>query len=415
MTLANKEITHLHNLAEQVREISCSDINIERKKAWLAHHNLQGYRPMLLIEAHELIPLLNVDERLKCTSPEGRALERQLLYKIWRFTEIKDDAVVEPSYKIPWSVHAGGYGVDFKEDRGQSEYGGSSHWDPVIIDFDKDVDKLHYRSLSVDYEASEQKFETASKLLAGILDIKMRGSLWWTTGMTATLIKLVGMENFMMGMITVPDGIHKLMNFLRDDQLNFIQQAEDLGVLTLNNEDDYVGSGTLGYVSDLPGREIAVEERITPADMWVLSESQESVGVSPEMFEEFIFPYQLSIIERFGLTYYGCCEPLDNRWDIVKKIPNLRAVSVSPWCDQEYMADALKRDYVFCRKPNPTMISTEVFNEDTIENDIRNTLTIAGSCNLEIVMKDIHTLHGENWRAARWIEIARKACRDFFA
>ena len=103
------------------------------------------------------------------------------------------------------------------------------------------------------------------------------------------------------------------------------------------------------------------------------------VGVSPEMFKEFVFPYQEPIIGRFGLSYYGCCEPVHGRIKTIKQLPNLRKVSVSPWCDQEIMADELGQDYVFCRKPKPTLISTEEFDEDLIREDIRNTMRIAQS------------------------------------
>ncbi|MDP7287961.1 MAG: hypothetical protein QGH94_08205, partial [Phycisphaerae bacterium] len=64
--------------------------------------------------------------------------------------------------------------------------------------------------------------------------------------------------------------------------------------------------------------------RVRLIDMWGFCESQETVGVSPEMFEEFVFPYQMPILERFGLNCYGCCEPLDNRWHVVKRFPRLR-------------------------------------------------------------------------------------------
>jgi hypothetical protein len=143
-------------------------------------------------------------------------------------------------------------------------------------------------------------------------------------------------------------------------------------------------------------------------DLWVLSESQETVGVSPAQFEEFVFPYQLRVLQRFGRSYYGCCEPLHGRWHVVKRIPNLARVSVSPWADQEFMAGALGRDYVFSRKPNPTLISTEKFDEDAIRADLRTTLEIANGCRLEIVMKDVHTLHNEPGRLARWVQIARE-------
>ena len=72
------------------------------------------------------------------------------------------------------------------------------------------------------------------------------------------------------------------------------------------------------------------------------------------------------------------------------------------------MADALGRDYVYSRKPNPALISTEHFDEDRIREDVRNTLTIAKGCNVEIVMKDVHTLSGEPERMARWVALTRE-------
>jgi len=43
--------------------------------------------------------------------------------------------------------------------------------------------------------------------------------------------------------------------------------------------------------------------------------------------------YAVQWYEKFGLVYYGCCEPLDGKIDIVREIPNLRKISMSPWVD----------------------------------------------------------------------------------
>jgi hypothetical protein len=142
--------------------------------------------------------------------------------------------------------------------------------------------------------------------------------------------------------------------------------------------------------------------------MWGLSESQETVGVSPGMFEEFIFPYQAPVISRFGLSYYGCCEPLHTRIKTVKRLSNLRRVSISPWCDQERMVDELGSNYIHCRKPKPTLISTEIFDEDVIREDIRTTLRITQGCPVELVMKDVHTLCNQPWRLGHWVSLARE-------
>jgi hypothetical protein len=144
----------------------------------------------------------------------------------------------------------------------------------------------------------------------------------------------------------------------------------------------------------------------------VLLESQETVGVSPELFAEFIYPYQRDIAARFGSLYYGCCEPVHTRWHVLKELPNLQRISVSPWCDQRFMGEALGRDVVFSRKPNPTLISTATFDEGAIQADLRETLAAARGCRLEIIMKDVHELAGEPRRAARWVELARQSAAE---
>jgi hypothetical protein len=198
------------------------------------------------------------------------------------------------------------------------------------------------------------------------------------------------------------------MAFLRDDHLAFTDFLERENLYTLNNESDYIGSGSMGYSRALPRPRRMAGDPVRRADLWVLGESQETVSVGPEMFREFVFQYQLPIIGKFGRAYYGCCEPVHTRWHILRTIPNLKRVSISPWCDQEFMAAACGRQYVFSRKPNPALISTGRFDEQAIRQDIQRTLTVAKGCNVELIMKDVHNLAGEPQRMARWVELARE-------
>jgi hypothetical protein len=285
---------------------------------------------------------------------------------------------------------------------------GSRSWEPPIEDLDRDFAKLKPRSFSVDREAALREKAALEEVFAGILDVQIRGAFYWTMGLTWCAIDLVGLQNLWLYMCENPEGLHRLMAFLRDDHIAFAQWLEREGLYTLNNENDYIGSGSMGYTKTLPRADCQGSGRIRTRDLWVLSESQETVGVGPAQFEEFIFPYQLSIVEMFGKTYYGCCEPVDNRWRVLKRIPNLARVSVSPWANEEAMAEALGADYVYSRKPNPTMISTGRFDEKQIRQDLGKTLAIARNCRLEIIMKDVHTLHDEPERLARWVEIARQ-------
>ncbi len=153
------------------------------------------------------------------------------------------------------------------------------------------------------------------------------------------------------------------------------------------------------------------DQPVRAGDMWVLLESQETVGVSPAMFGEFVLPYQKEIAARFGLVYYGCCEPVNNRWRHIETIPHLRSVSVSPWANVAFMAEALQRKYVFSRKPSPALLSTGHFDEDTIRADIRQTLAAARGCNVELVMKDLHVTQGHPEYMARWVQVCRQEIR----
>jgi hypothetical protein len=289
----------------------------------------------------------------------------------------------------------------------------SYRWDNPIKNLQQDFDKLHPRTYSVNRDATLAWKTHLEEVFDGILTVRIRGGFWWTVGMTWPAINHIGLENLMLFMYDDPEGLHRFMAFLRDDHIAFAEWLEKEGLLTLNNENDYIGSGSRGHTSELPQSDWEEEQPVRLKDLWVLSESQETVGVGPELFAEFIFPYQLAVVEKFGRCYYGCCEPVHSRWDSLKKIPNLRSVSVSPWCDEEFMAEALGRNYVYSRKPNPALISTEHFDEEAIREDLRKTLTIAKDCNVEVVMKDVHTLAGEPQRMARWVQIAHEVIDEF--
>jgi len=407
--LPEDDIDILRRLAERQVEIADTPVNLERKELWYRHDSGTTGRPMILAEVFgvrdEVSPLPSLD----CESPWAQVIEGRLRFEIYQFEVLKDDHVVEPYFNINWRVEVSDYGVQPVEHTGDNlGRMASKRWDPPIPDLDNDFDKLHPRTYSVDREATLARKERLEKVFGDILPVRIRGTFWWTMGMTEPAMKLHGLENLMVDTLDNPEGLHRLMAFLRDDHLAFAEWLEKEGLLTLNNENDYLGSGSMGYTHDLPESGARDTDPVRMKDQWVLLESQETVGVGPKQFEEIFLPYQLSIAEKFGKCYYGCCEPVNTRWHLLKRIPRLARVSVSPWADEEVMAQELGSDYVYCRKPKPTLISTERFDEEAIRADLRHTLTVAKGCRLEIVMKDVHTLNNQPWRLPRWVEIARE-------
>jgi len=401
------DMTILRDLIKRVEEIAHSDVNLERKRLWYKHAAFEGERPMILVE-HGGVAGIIPESEFKCTDAKARSIEVALRHAIFRFDEVRDDHVVLPRMTYKWVVTVSDYGVQPEMECHRNEDGtGSRRWDAPIKDLDKDFDLLHPRTYSVDREATMKRKAELEEFWGEFFDVELRGGYWWTMGMTWTAIELIGLEGLMLAMVDNPDGLHRLMAFLRDDHLAYSEWLEKEGLLSLNNENDYIGSGSEGFTHELPQPDRKKGGPIRRKDLWLLSESQETVGVGPSMFEEFIFPYQLAIIEKFGLCYYGCCEPVHSRWHVLQKIPNLRRVSVSPWCDQEKIAESCGNRVTFCRKPHPTLISTPDFNEDAIRAEIRETLEKAKGCEIEFTINAAHNLCGERDRLGRWVDLAR--------
>jgi len=405
-----EDISILRGLCRRQGEIAQDPIMAERRWLWKQHSALRSMRPMFLAETSGVLDECVPISSLRCTEPWARDLERGLRDLVYRYEQVGDDFVVEPWINIGWDVSLGDYGVEVAKVRADNgERLGSYHWDPPIKDLDRDFAKLHFRRPSVNREKTLAWLAFMQEHFGDILPVRIRANYWWTMGMTWTAIDLIGMEMLMTAMYDNPAGLHRLMAFLRDDHLQILDWCEREGLLSLNNENDYVGSGGIGYTDELPGAGYGTGQPVKLQNMWGLCESQETVGVSPAMFEEFVFQYQVPVISRFGLSYYGCCEPVHNRIHIIKRLPNLRSLSVSPWCNQEILARELGANYIFCRKPSPTLISTDHFDEDAIRADIRATVQAAGGlCPLEFAMKDVHTLKGQPQRLGRWVQLARE-------
>lgn len=394
----------LRRLAGRVREIADLPEMAPRKQRLYDLNALKADRPVVLCYPEgswaELMPL---DDVLECEDRKLRHMEAQLRRQIYWWEHIGDDHALEPWFDVGWAADGGNFGVQSTKTHGANR--GSYIWDPPIKDFERDFDKLHFRRPSVDRQASEADFALADGLFGDLLPPKRRCYMVWSVGLTWTAIDLIGMEKLMLAMYDEPDNLHRFMQFLSDEMMNYLTWCETAGVLEVKNRNDYVGSGGVAYTDELPSADYREGDRVKLRDIWGFGESQETVGVSPRMFGEFVFPYQAPLLAKFGLTCYGCCEPVHQRWDYIKTISNLRRVSVAPWADQEKMAEHLGSSYVFSRKPNPAMICAS-FNEDAIRADVRRTLDIAGAGPLEIIMKDTHTVQNCPDRITRWVRIA---------
>jgi hypothetical protein len=318
---------------------------------------------------------------------------------------MRDDKVIEAVFNVGHVYTETDWGL--RETRIGGEGGGSWRWEAPLKTYD-DMDKLRFPQITVDYEATQELLQLAQETFGDILQVRLKTVWWWSFGMTQTLVYLRGLEQIMYDMVDCPEGVHRLMAFLRDGHAARLDFLEKNGLLFLNNDGTYVGSGGFGWTHELPQPDFSGHVR--PIDMWGFAESQETVGISASMFEEFVFPYQLTLLERFGLNCYGCCEPLDSRWHVVKKFPRLRRVSMSPWANVEVMAERLGNRYIFSWKPHPGVLAADTFDEEFVRQTLRQGLNVLkkNDCRVEIIMKDCHTIRHDPQRVTRWVQIAKE-------
>ena len=395
----------LRDLARQVAQLAARPEEEEKARLWTSMNDLEQVRPLVFCDPENGWNEIITQEQIRCQAPLLRVWEMFLRKEIHWATGFRDDRVIESYFNVPFHYKETGYGL--KEVVHSGGHGGSFKYEHPVRDYDEDFPLLHFSEITVDHQTTAKVKDLAEDLFGDILDVRLKGIWWWTLGMTWDFIKLRGLENLMTDMMLYPEQVHRMMGFLRDAAMYKLDFLEENGLLSLNTGGSYVGSGGFGWTNQLPG-EANAPERIGPGHMWGFCESQETVGVSPEMFGEFILPYQLPILERFGLNCYGCCEPLDIRWDYVKEIPRLRRVSVSPWADVRKMAEFLGGDFVYSRKPSPTPLADPNPDWDQIRRDLRDFVKITEDCRVEIIMKDNHTLGKRPENASIWCTIARE-------
>lgn len=409
LTFPRRDREILRELGARMAELAAHPVMEERKKLWTAHNMLGPTRPLVLCDPengwNEIIP----DSVIRCENSIARHWELHIRKQVYWAETMNDDYVVEPVFTLPHVHTVKAWGLRGRESnftKGiKMEEGGAYHIDAIMEDY-RELAELEREQYTLIPNATAALLDTARELFDGNLQTKLDTTWFWSFGLTDEAAFLRGMEQLMYDFYDEPEGVHRMMAILRDGVMAKLDFLEENGLFSLNNDNTYVGSGGLGYTSELPAGDFT--GRVRTGDLWGLAESQITVGVSPEMFREFVFPYQKPIMERFGLTCYGCCEPMDDRFEIVREVKNLRRVSVSPWADKRIMAEKLGRDYIYSLKPSPSDLAVPVMDQDRVRSDLREALRIARDNCVELIMKDNHTLGGNPENLLNWARIARE-------
>jgi len=404
--LSAREGAILRDLAQAVRDLASQPRQQEKRDLWYGHNALEKTRPPVLVfledSWEEVFPVAG---NTRVRDLYWRQWEWYLRHLLFRDAHIDDDFVVEPDLFVPVPLRTGDWGLKAAEHHRTGDPQGSYSWDPPLAD-PADIAKLRPATIDADIVGARRSLAAAADLLGDILPVRLHcaPSSWCLVDIAS---HLRGIQQLMLDIYDRPEWLHELMAFLAGEELRKRTFLEDAGLLTLNNRNHYVDAGGIAYTRELPG-EGADGRHVRLCDLWCHAAAQAASEIGPDQHEEFILEHELPVLERAGLNAYGCCEPYTRKFDMLKRrVPRLRRVSVSPWCDVERAAEELGDRYIFSWKPNPALLVGQ-FSEERVRTYVRETLTVARDCCLEIVLKDTITLDGDPQRLTRWLTIARE-------
>ena len=269
-----------------------------------------------------------------------------------------------------------------------------------MLEDESSLERYHDPVVTAHPEIDERNRAFAEEVLHGIMPVELRGTYIYFQPWDR-ISELRGVEPILLDIYDRPEYLHKIISLFVRGMASEMDQCNALGLYDPRNLALHCTPGqvTLPHEPD--------PSHYTCADIWFRTMAQTFSSISPAAHEEFDMQYTIPLARRCAYTYYGCCEPLHDRIDRLKKYPNLRKIGCSPWADVEKTAEAIGRDYVLSRKPNPANVALNT-DPGQIEEEIRETvrLCLKYGCPCDFTLKDISTVSYKPKNLIVWAETA---------
>ena len=404
MSVTPKERDALRRLAGELAEIAALPVHKEKAAMWRRLNRLEPVRPMVWIN-EVCWEEMGEEARLTIADPVLREAERRMRHWLYHWRHLPVDMVVDGWIPSPLVISDTGFGLETLAERTKSDIAKNAiDYIPIIHD-ESDVAKIREPRVTCDRAAGDRNAELLDSVLGDLLEVRQVGvTITWFAPWD-TLIQWYGIQELYTDMIDRPELVRMSIARMVDVMIDRFEQYERMGLLSLNNANYRVGSGGLGYTDELPQPDFD-GKKVRMMDMWGNSTPQIFSCVSPEMHWEFALKDEMRILERFGLNCYGCCEPLHHKVDILRRIPRLRRISMSPFVNIEQGAAAIGQDFIYSAKPNPALLASNSWRPDLARRDLAELLEKTRGLHLEIILKDIHTTRGEPKRLWDWAQMA---------
>ena len=402
----SKDYAVLRELGEKYAELCHSDRNKERDRL---HRNIVGLKPTRPIVVIHEVPwdeFAKHDELvLQCEDEVLRGYETMLRQLLFTQKYFPADNILRPYIPVYKKISDSGIGLQIQEDVIDTRDGKGimSHAYIDHLSTPESVELLKLPTIKYLKEETEAEFAILSEIFHGVMDVRLEGFECGASPLDL-LSMLRGVEPLLFDLVDEPEHMHRIISMLFAISDHRFEQYEQQGLLQASQ---YYVHCTAALSDELEGS-IADPNKVLRKNVWGRGSAQVFGSVSRDMHDEFDLQYMKELMGRFGLVYYGCCEPLDKKIDLVEQIPNLRKISITPWADVEIAAEAIGRKYVLSSKPNPAFVAGDTLNKDTIKAELSKVLTACRKNDVvcEFTLKDISTCGYKLSNLVEWEKIA---------
>lgn len=408
------DIKILRDLAKEYMDTANKEIQCERRKLWSSHNSFIETPVPIYIRAfawREIMPYKD----LKCESIGGRYYED--FFRMMKFRDtIGDDFIIEPWITMP-SVfkrsHAKRWSDEPVELGEKPMTGGAAAFKPILNELG-DFDKLITPSHEIDKQKTMENYEKLNDLLGDIvpIDIDTKPQYFmWSADLSTDIAKLRGLEQIMWDVYDNPEFLHKILSHMQKSVLKVHEEAEKAGDWHLSANQNQA----MAYADELEWPE-ANSKSVKRSQLWGYMASQEYTLFSPDDYFEFMLQYQIPILEKFGLSAYGCCEDLTKKIPHLKKIKNLRRLAVTPFCDVRECAEQIGSDYIASWRPDPSAVISRGLDEDYVRGLTRESLEIfkQNNCSVDVTLKDVETIMYQPENIKKFVKIVREEAEKIY-
>ncbi|MDH5795082.1 MAG: hypothetical protein OEZ24_03135 [Candidatus Bathyarchaeota archaeon] len=403
MGYSKKDRGILRELGKQIAEIEALPINGQRRELCNRINDLEKAKPTVHIYEipwHEMD--VNDELKLRTKDPFCQGIERDLRRTLYKWRHMQGDMVVEPVIVQPLCIHDSGFGITELVDIARTDEKSdvvSRHFH-VQIKNEEDIEKIKMPEVKLDKERTEIEYQMRCEIFDGVLPVEKRGMPFekkiypWRSTESDTsfwfapwddIVRWTGIKEVLVDMFLRPDYVHGIVDRFVSAWLHRLDQYQKLGLL-----------------------------KAPLTELWGIGAAQIFAAVSPAMHEEFALRHEARWYERFGYNFYGCCEPLHHKVDIVRRnIPRLRKISMSPWVDFDKAVEEVRDEIVFAWKPNPAVFGGSVWDPGAVRKDMEEKLEKTRDCIVEIHLKDISTVKYQPQRLWEWAQIAAEVTEKY--